>query len=172
MTAPNIFYGLISFIIAFACIYIVVIFAIGRAKEKKEEKIDLSKPIIGALVASLIIGVGFSYICADSYKEGDYSNYTCSEYLCNNPSTCKLKLSGYNRYFCSKHENTAKELYESTHSKVSSSSDKNTVECKSCHRKFNKDSENAKSIARTNMCTNCYNNFNSLQKVIKEQPVK
>ena len=46
------------------------------------------------------------------------------------------------------------------------------VECKSCHRSFQKGSENAKSINRTNMCTDCYNSFKALDHWKKEQPVK
>lgn len=53
----------------------------------------------------------------------------------------------------------------------SSSSSKDTVTCKSCNRKFQKGSENAKSISRTNMCTNCYNNYKGMSDWLKEQPV-
>lgn len=37
--------------------------------------------------------------------------------------------------------------------------DKNTLECSSCGKKFNKGSDNANSIRRTSMCANCYKNF-------------
>lgn len=53
----------------------------------------------------------------------------------------------------------------------SNSGDKDTVTCKSCGRKFQKGSENAKSIRRTNMCTNCYNNFKNANDALKEMPV-
>ena len=46
-----------------------------------------------------------------------------------------------------------------------------TVTCNVCHQEFKKDSNNAKSINRTNMCTNCYNNYKSAQEAAKELPV-
>ena len=57
------------------------------------------------------------------------------------------------------------------HPTVTADSSSN-VECKSCHRSFQKGSENAKSINRTNMCTDCYNSFKALDHWKKEQPVK
>lgn len=39
------------------------------------------------------------------------------------------------------------------------SSDKDTKECQVCGQKFKNGSENAKSIEKTNMCANCYDNF-------------
>ena len=54
----------------------------------------------------------------------------------------------------------------------SSSSSKDTVKCKSCGREFKKGSDNARSISRTNMCTNCYNNYQSMSDYLNEQPVK
>lgn len=54
----------------------------------------------------------------------------------------------------------------------SNSGDKDdTVTCKSCGRKFQKGSQNAKSIRRTNMCTNCYNNYKKASDALKEMPV-
>lgn len=53
----------------------------------------------------------------------------------------------------------------------SNSGDKDTVTCKSCGRKFQKGSENAKSIRRTNMCSNCYQNFKYASDALKEMPV-
>lgn len=47
---------------------------------------------------------------------------------------------------------------------------KNTVEdetCSVCGRTFNWDSDNAKSIRKHHMCTNCYNNY----KWAREQPI-
>lgn len=41
----------------------------------------------------------------------------------------------------------------------------------SCDRSFKKGSENYESIKRTNMCTNCYNNFITLKKALDEMPV-
>ena len=53
----------------------------------------------------------------------------------------------------------------------SNSGDKDMVTCKSCGRKFQKGSENAKSIRNTNMCTNCYNNYKNAIDAFKELPV-
>jgi hypothetical protein len=60
---------------------------------------------------------------------------------------------------------------EHDYSSSKKSNDKDTVECKSCGKKFQLGSENAKSIRKTNMCTNCYNNFKSVSDYLKEQPV-
>lgn len=49
----------------------------------------------------------------------------------------------------------------------SSSSSSKTIECQVCDRSFNVGSENAKSISRSNMCSNCYSNFKWGQKVIE-----
>lgn len=40
-------------------------------------------------------------------------------------------------------------------------------QCQACERKFT-DSKNTKSIARTNMCKNCYDNYKSLEWVLDE----
>lgn len=45
------------------------------------------------------------------------------------------------------------------------------VTCKSCDREYKKGSDNAKSIARSGMCTNCYNNYKSMQNFLDEQPL-
>lgn len=53
-------------------------------------------------------------------------------------------------------------------------SSSSTVTCQVCHRSFNKGSDNAKSIARSNMCENCHDNFEWRQEVqdhIDNQPV-
>lgn len=47
----------------------------------------------------------------------------------------------------------------------------NHVQCKVCDRYFNKDSENAKSIRKTNMCTQCYKNYKDINDALKELPV-
>lgn len=72
-----------------------------------------------------------------------------------------IKLNGYTIY----------SDYDMFHPTVTADSSSN-VECKSCHRSFQKGSENAKSINRTNMCTDCYNSFKALDHLKKEQPVK
>ena len=72
-----------------------------------------------------------------------------------------IKLNGYTIY----------SDYDMFHPTVTADSSSN-VECKSCHRSFQKGSENAKSINRTNMCTDCYNSFKALDHWKKEQPVK
>ncbi|MBO4903399.1 MAG: hypothetical protein J5518_11455 [Lachnospiraceae bacterium] len=47
-----------------------------------------------------------------------------------------------------------------------------TVTCQSCGRSFQIDSENAKSINHTNMCINCYTNFETATDALRELPVK
>lgn len=46
-----------------------------------------------------------------------------------------------------------------------------TVKCESCEHSFKKGSENARSIARTHMCTKCYNSYKELSDWLNEQPV-
>lgn len=53
-------------------------------------------------------------------------------------------------------------------------SSSSTVTCEVCDRTFNKGSDNAKSIARSNMCENCHDNFEwrqDIQDHIDNQPV-
>lgn len=54
---------------------------------------------------------------------------------------------------------------------IDTSSSKDTSKCQVCGKKFNKGSDNAKSISRTNMCSSCYSNFKWTQDAIKEMPV-
>lgn len=54
---------------------------------------------------------------------------------------------------------------------LDTSSSKDTVKCEVCGKKYNKGSDNAKSISRTNMCSRCYSNFKWTQDAIKEMPV-
>lgn len=49
--------------------------------------------------------------------------------------------------------------------------DKDTVQCQVCGNKYKKDSDNAKSINRTNMCSSCYNNYKTLSDALDEAPV-
>lgn len=54
----------------------------------------------------------------------------------------------------------------------SSSTTKNEkIICQACDREFQKGSENAKSIRKTNMCTQCYQNFKNASDYLKELPV-
>lgn len=48
----------------------------------------------------------------------------------------------------------------------SSSSSSSKIECRSCDREFSSSSANGKSIRRTGMCENCYNNFKSMQQAL------
>ena len=50
--------------------------------------------------------------------------------------------------------------------------DKDAVKCESCGNKYKKGSENAKSIARTNMCSSCYTNFKSMSDALNEMPIE
>ena len=45
------------------------------------------------------------------------------------------------------------------------------VKCQSCGRRYQKDSNNAKSISRTNMCTDCYNEYKNVSDALKEVPL-
>ena len=47
----------------------------------------------------------------------------------------------------------------------------NSAKCMVCEREFQKDSENAKSIRKTNMCTKCYMNYKNASDYLKELPV-
>lgn len=54
----------------------------------------------------------------------------------------------------------------------SSSTTKNEkIICQVCDREFQKGSENAKSIRKTNMCTQCYQNYKNASDYLKELPV-
>lgn|GEM_PF-6412440 len=46
-----------------------------------------------------------------------------------------------------------------------------TETCPICNRTFQSDSENAKSIRWTGMCTNCYNNYKYARDALKERPL-
>lgn len=46
-----------------------------------------------------------------------------------------------------------------------------TVECKVCHNEYQKGSENAKSIRKTNMCTGCYRSYKGATDALQELPV-
>lgn len=48
---------------------------------------------------------------------------------------------------------------------------KNKFECRVCHKEFQSDSENAKSIRKTNMCTRCYKNYKNASDYLKELPI-
>ena len=56
-------------------------------------------------------------------------------------------------------------------SSSSSSYSSGTETCPSCHRKFQGDSENARSIRWHGMCTNCYNNYKYASDALKERPL-
>ena len=54
----------------------------------------------------------------------------------------------------------------------SSSTTKNEkIICHVCDREFQKGSENAKSIRKTNMCSQCYKNYKNASDYLKELPV-
>lgn len=99
------------------------------------------------------------YRMLNGYIPNDLSNYVPQKLFFN--ISRAIKLNGYTIY----------SEYDMFHPTVTADSSSN-VECKSCHRSFQKGSENAKSINRTNMCTDCYNSFKALDHWKKEQPVK
>ena len=43
---------------------------------------------------------------------------------------------------------------------------KDTTKCEVCGKRYNDDSENASSIARTNMCSSCYKDFKATKDAI------
>lgn len=98
------------------------------------------------------------YRMLNGYIPNVLSNYVPQKLFFN--ISRAIKLNGYTIY----------SDYDMSHTTVTDSS--SNVECKSCHRSFQKGSENAKSINRTNMCTDCYNSFKALDHWKKEQPVK
>lgn len=49
--------------------------------------------------------------------------------------------------------------------------EQNNTKCQVCGREFQKGSENAKSIRKTNMCTQCYENYRNAADALKELPV-
>ena len=54
----------------------------------------------------------------------------------------------------------------------SSSTAKNEkIICQVCDREFQKGSENAKSIRKTNMCTQCYQNYKNASDYLNELPI-
>ena len=55
---------------------------------------------------------------------------------------------------------------------VEVSRDKDTVKCQSCGNKYNKGSDNAKSITRTNMCKSCYGSYKTMSDALNDMPVK
>lgn len=55
----------------------------------------------------------------------------------------------------------------------SSSTTKNEkIICQVCDREFQKGSENAKSIRKTNMCTDCYRSYKGASDALKELPIE
>ncbi len=52
----------------------------------------------------------------------------------------------------------------------SNSSSTSTIECQVCGREFLKGSDNAKSIRKTNMCTQCYSNYKGASDALNELP--
>lgn len=49
--------------------------------------------------------------------------------------------------------------------------EQNNTICQVCGREFQKGSQNAKSIRKTNMCTQCYENYRNATDALKELPV-
>ncbi len=49
--------------------------------------------------------------------------------------------------------------------------DSSTETCPICDREFREDSENARSIMWTGMCSNCYSNYKAISDALKELPV-
>ena len=62
-------------------------------------------------------------------------------------------------------------LFGSCSGSSSSSYSSETETCPSCHRKFQGDSENARSIRWNGMCTNCYDNYKYASDALKEMPL-
>lgn len=49
--------------------------------------------------------------------------------------------------------------------------EQSNTKCQVCGREFQKGSENVKSIRKTNMCTQCYENYRNATDALKELPV-
>lgn len=45
------------------------------------------------------------------------------------------------------------------------------IVCSVCHKEFQEGSNNARSIARTHMCTSCYRSFKGASDALKEMPL-
>lgn len=139
------------------------------------------KQVEGKTVALIVIGIFSALLIgipivvgtatAPKYVQGNYPDKSCQIRFCENPATWKITWNSIAYYYCDEHEEDGREHYNSLRSHSGSSSSQNTVKCKSCGRSFKKGSENAKNITQTNMCLNCYNNFNSMQGAINERPV-
>lgn len=49
--------------------------------------------------------------------------------------------------------------------------DKDLIQCQVCNKEYKQGSENAKSIRKTNMCIQCYQNYKNASDYLKELPV-
>ena len=128
--------------------------------------------VLGALFALLIGGAILVAIVQNEstktrYVEGDFADFPCEIWRCEHSPIWKLSAFGLeDKYYCEEHEEEGRELYE----RLTSPSDSDTVTCEFCGRSFRSGTENAESILRTNLCSNCYSNFRSVQDALNEMP--
>lgn len=98
------------------------------------------------------------------YYQDEIAGYECSY--------CSYKdLDYYNENMITVYINNEKILYPQ---KRDTDKYKDTTKCEVCGKRYNDDSENASSIARTNMCTSCYRDFKATKDAIdsiNERPV-
>ena len=153
----------------------------GEGAERQMEKITASLkngrtgPLIVAVILvalligiPIIVGVIQNETTKTRYVEGDFSDFTCEISRCEDPPTWKLTALGLeDRYYCEGHQEEGRALYE----RLTGSSDPDTVTCGFCGRSFQAGTENAESILRTNLCSNCYGNFRSAQDALQEMPI-
>ena len=79
-------------------------------------------------------------------------------------SYCSYKsLDYYNENMITVYINNEKVLYPQQHD---TDKYKDTTKCEVCGKRYNDGSENASSIARTNMCTSCYKDFKATKDAI------
>lgn len=115
------------------------------------------------------------------YRDGNYSDHTCTYRgswgnQCSNSAVCKVKYFSSIDYYCSEHATHGKQIVEFAKENMnskkgnSSSSAKPAGEgvCKSCGRQFEAGDSggNYMNIAKTGMCKNCYNNYNSMSEFL------
>lgn len=169
-TGLGIFIGLIALFLIFLLLLPIT---------KVIKKIPFKAMAVILLIVSIVLSIGIGYTVASkmgtNYVSGDYASHKCSVYECDNPSDYKFNLGiNLTRYYCSEHHAEGVEQYNTYVASSKQNNKTNTeqgVKCKSCGKEYKKGSDNASSIARSGMCTNCYNNYKSMQKFLDEQPL-
>ncbi|MBP3620103.1 MAG: hypothetical protein J6J24_05560 [Clostridia bacterium] len=133
---------------------------------EEKDVIKLDKKIVFLIWGIVLIFIVFLFFKMNKsgLAEGDYSNHTC--HYCENPANGGAYFIGgkADNYYCKEHF----ERTTSIQGNLSNQSD--NVECQVCNREFQAGSENAKSIRKTNMCSQCYKNYKGASGAMKELP--